>query len=72
MNSMTRIVHDDLTVADVDLTTIMKREGIRRVEQRRCGVFTVELFDDRIGSGYTVALALEKAHKPGAYKVTQA
>lgn len=69
MASLARIPLDDLPEADVDLTAIMRREDIRRIEQRRVGVFTVELFDDRIASGYTVGEALAKAKSPNAMRI---
>jgi len=69
MNAPTRVRLDDITVADVDLTAIMQREGVRRVEQYRNGMFSVELFDHRVGAGHTVAAALDKARQPDAVRV---
>jgi hypothetical protein len=69
MNAPFRNPLAELPEADVDLTRIMKRQGIRRIEQRRCGVFTVELFNDCIGSASTVGQALEKAKSPDAYRI---
>lgn len=50
---------------DVDLTSIMHREQIAKIE-RFPRVFSVVLMDGRIGIGPTVGEALTKAKKPDA------
>lgn len=46
---------------DVNLTEIMKREGIHTITQWAVGPFTVVLKDARCGTADTVGAALAKA-----------
>lgn len=62
MNAHTRI--DDIAAADVDLTAIMRREGIETIRQYRVGMFFVQLFDGYGGTARTVGEALAKARGP--------
>ena len=54
--------------ADIDLTAIMQREGIDKIE-RYPGRYSVVLNDGRLGIGKTVGEALAKAKAPDADNV---
>lgn len=56
---------------DVNLTDIMQREAIKRVE-RSAGRFVVELMDGRIGVGGSAGEALERAKAPDAVNIRRA
>lgn len=62
MNAITRIT------ADVNLTEIMRRERIAKIEAYP-GRFSVILYDGRLGIGKTVGEALAKAKAPDADNV---
>jgi hypothetical protein len=62
VNAQTKIV------ADVNLTEIMRREGIAKVEDYLTH-FSVVLKDGRFGVARTVGQALAKAKKPNAQNV---
>lgn len=55
---------------DVNLTEIMHREGIAKIE-RFPRVFSVILMDGRLGIAPTVGEALRKAQQPGAENVNR-
>lgn len=46
---------------DINLTAIMERDDIKKVERFRGGWFLVVLFSGQSGSGNSVGEALEKA-----------
>lgn len=54
-----------------DLTSMLEREGIRKIE-RTAGRILVVLMDGRAGVGGTVAEALGKAQQPEAFNVRRA
>ena len=55
---------------DIDLTAIMQREGITRIERKiPSGFFVVRLEDGRAGSGGSIELALECAKGPYAVEL---
>jgi hypothetical protein len=56
---------------DVDLTGLMQRENIAKVE-RFAHRFSVVLMDGRIGIGASVGEALDKAKRPDAENVRRA
>jgi hypothetical protein len=56
---------------DFNLTALMEREGIRKVE-RFVNMWSVVLEDGRQASALTVGEALAKAKRPGAFNVEKA
>lgn len=69
MNAPARINLADMTpVADVNLTAIFEREGIRKIEKLSC-YYAVCLFDGRVGSGLSIGEALAKAKAPDAMNI---
>lgn len=73
MNALTPIrrqSHELDTVTDVNLTAILQREGIRKIE-RLSEFYTVVLFDGRMGVSRSVGAALAKAKAPGAVNVNR-
>ena len=48
-------------LTDVNLTSIMEREGIYTIKRWNVGPYSVELRDGRSGTGATVGEALAKA-----------
>lgn len=54
---------------DIDLTAIMEREGIRKIERLLVGKCVVLLDDGRLGIGATVGEALAKAKAPDAENI---
>lgn len=56
----------------IDLTAIMRAEGIKKIEDYGAGFFLVLLKDGRCGSGNSVGEALAKAKQPEAMNVRKA
>lgn len=57
----------------LDLTAIMRREGIRKIElYDALDRFSVVLADGSLGTGATVGEALDNAHAPNAENVRRA
>ena len=55
---------------DENLTAIMEREGVEKVQRYRAlGKWTVVLDDGRMGEGNSVGAALAKAKSPDAVNV---
>lgn len=55
---------------DENLTAIMEREGVEKVQRYRAlGKWTVVLDDGRMGEGNSVGVALAKAKLPDAVNV---
>ena len=55
---------------DANLTAIMERENIEKVQHYRAlGKWSVLLFDGRLGTGLTVGEALDNAKLPDAANV---
>jgi hypothetical protein len=67
MNAQTRITAD-LSVCDIDLSEIIRREGIEKIGLY-VNRFSVVLFDGRLGIGETVGEALAKAKQADAQNV---
>lgn len=58
--------------ADVNLTAIMEREGIEKVQRYKTfGKWSVLLDDGRLGTGATVGEALDNAKRPDAENVNR-
>lgn len=64
MNAITRITAS----ADIDLTAIIRRDGIAKIEDYLTH-FSVVLKDGRLGIGKSVGEALAKAKAPDADNV---
>lgn len=57
-------------MSDFNLTALMEREGVKKVQRYRAlGKWSVVLDDDRMGEGRTVGEALENAKRPDASNI---
>lgn len=57
-----------MNAQEIDLSSIMTAEGIRKIENHGAGVICVELSDYRLGAGDTLGKALTRARRPNAVK----